>query len=106
VFEFYIANTQNGVILEFIMPEEGKEQMMASLSDIDSLFAALSRTKIENSSSSRPEDKRNILGVVEERLGCIELNVKVNTTIRKWISKVLLNKVDNLQGKVTVIQMN
>ena len=93
VFEMYVANTEEGVISKIIIPESEKNKMIEDLGNIDTLFNALSNTKIENAKASRPDDEKNILALIEDEIGYKEFNVVVNVLLREWISSVLLSVV-------------
>jgi hypothetical protein len=94
VFETYVATTEEGVNSEIIMLEKGEKQMIESIDDIDNLFNVMSSTRIEDAEASQPEDKQHILTIVEDTIGCDELNMTVNMLFLKWISGILLSEVE------------
>lgn len=107
VFEIFVANTENGVSSEIIMPEEEQEKLVDSLlveEGITNLFDVLSSTKIENAVASRPQDKANILKLVEDDFGYTELNIKVNKLLRDWILGVLLTTANKKRSGDTMVE--
>jgi tetratricopeptide (TPR) repeat protein len=98
IFELYVANDDDGVTSNIIMPQMEKENMIEALGDIDNLFNALSNTRIENAEASLPEDKKNILALIEGTVGYTEFNITVNVLIRDWISSVLFSVVEADKG--------
>ncbi len=86
LFEIYVASSVPGVEVELIIPEDQEENMIESLEDFYKLLDDLSKTNIENTDTSREDDNRNILDLVEGSVGLHELNKNVRELYRGWIS--------------------
>ncbi len=108
IFEMYEAYTSECKV-EIIMPPEQEELLMNAIvsgagadgkSGIDELFNAFANTKVENAEASNPEDKVNILSIIENGPGYAELNREINNYMRQWVIGVVSSSVAKTQKKL------
>ncbi len=95
--------------VEIIMPPDQRTSLMNSIvsgtgadgkTGIDELFNAFANTKVENAEASNPEDKVNILSIIENGPGYVKLNQEINHYMRQWVVSVVSSAVEKVQKKL------
>lgn len=108
IFEMYEAYTSECTV-EIIMPPEQEKLLLNSItsatgadgkSGIDELFIAFSNTRVENALASQPEDRENILRIIENGPGYAELNKEINNYMRQWVVSVVRSSVADAQKRL------
>lgn len=109
VFEMFTANSDTTTNVEIIMPPKEKDSLIQSVqkgtdtqgrSGLDDLFTALANTKVENASASQPDDKENILKLIENGPGYHALNIEINHLMRTWVKNVIIEAVQSAEQRI------
>ena len=81
------------------MPPKERTSLESDLFDtetgtLDTLFYALSKTKVQNAQASYESDRISILKMIERNVGYDTLNSKVNECLRDWIRRSVDQIID------------
>jgi len=100
IFEMYSANSDDKCTIEIVMPPKEKRSLLNAVKKgrnaegkdgMDDLFDTLANTKVELANASRPQDKVNILKLVDEGPGYNGLNLVINQLMRKWVLDTIID---------------
>ena len=90
IFEFYTASQDSNCSVTIIMPQQEHQAFRdALLQDVEkttnTLYEALSSTRIQNATATQESDKQNIFRIIEDSDGgYVALNHQVNERLRFW----------------------
>lgn len=103
IFELWTTTRQtldsdgpdNSCQVTVVMPPKEKIALQQDLfgekaTGVDSLYTALSKTKVQNAHASVESDRRNILSMVKNNPGYAALNQRVNELLREWMRIVIV----------------
>jgi len=99
MFEMYTALATEGCRVEIAMRQSQKDAMVASIDNFDKLLKAVSDAKIENSTTSKEQDRANILKLVRGTAGYHTVNNQIKDFLQKWIRGMSLEKLDGYRRR-------
>jgi len=106
IFEMYTAKSFDCTV-QIVMPASEKKSLVDAVlrptndegkNGLDDLLAALANTKVELAKASVPEDKENILRLVEKGPGYYALNVEINQLMRAWVRNTVVEAVKDTES--------
>ena len=102
IFELFTADKYESK-LSIQMPKREEEDFKNSIYNSRSgvkinneIYSSLADTNIEDAEASVDNDRTNIMKIVNEGCGTVELDKRVNTLLRNWINTNLIEFTDEL----------
>eukprot|EP00553_Chaetoceros_curvisetus_P012346 CAMPEP_0204642094 /NCGR_PEP_ID=MMETSP0717-20131115/51499_1 /ASSEMBLY_ACC=CAM_ASM_000666 /TAXON_ID=230516 /ORGANISM="Chaetoceros curvisetus" /LENGTH=566 /DNA_ID=CAMNT_0051662835 /DNA_START=48 /DNA_END=1749 /DNA_ORIENTATION=- len=108
IFEMYEAYTIECKV-EIIMPPEQEKLLLNSITStanaegkngIKELLTGFSTIRVENASASQPEDRDNILRIIENGPGYAVFNTEINNYMRQWVVSMVRASVAEAQKRL------
>ena len=97
IYEMYMAN-QLDCIVDILMPQRERDSLEEDLffnqKGVDNLYKALADTRIENAQATYDAERHRILGLIDKKFGCSNLNNSVNDCLRIWVRKAIKDIID------------
>ena len=94
--EMYTALATEGCSIEIAMRQSQNDAMVLSIDNFDKLLKAVSDARIENSKTSKEQDRSNILKLVRGTAGYHAVN-QIKDFLHKWIRDMILEKITEYQ---------
>ena len=89
----YTALATEGCSIEIAMRQSQNDAMVLSIDNFDKLLKAVSDARIENSKTSKEQDRSNILKLIRGTAGYHAVNNQIKDFLQKWIRGMSLEKV-------------
>jgi len=103
IFELYTANENEHCEVTIAMPSSDRKKMIEAITNINVLYEALGRTKVQDAKASEKADRERILEIVEKGPGFSGLNNQVNDLLRQWVKDRIIEAVQSYEAEATDI---